>query len=65
LKESGGAGLRWVVVDDDPYGYPRDTPLILVDSAIGFTPEDAQRLIDMAFTRSTRSHRAGSPWRRS
>jgi hypothetical protein len=44
LKESGSAGLRWVVVDDDPYGYPRDTPLILVDPARGFSPEDARKL---------------------
>jgi hypothetical protein len=42
LKETGAAGVRWVVVDDDPYGYPRDTPLILVDPARGFGPEDAR-----------------------
>jgi hypothetical protein len=47
LKESGSAGLRWVVVDDDPYGYPRDTPLILVDPATGFSEEDARKLMEM------------------
>lgn len=47
LKESAAVGRRWVVVDDDPYGYPRNTPLILVDPAQGFSPEDAQRLVDM------------------
>jgi hypothetical protein len=44
LKEAGAVEGRWVVVDDDPYGYPRNTPLVLVDPARGFGPEDAQRL---------------------
>jgi hypothetical protein len=47
LKESGSAGLRWVVVDDDPYGYPRDTPLILVDPATGFSEDDARKLVEI------------------
>jgi hypothetical protein len=47
LKESGSGGLRWVVVDDDPYGYPGDMPLILVDPARGFGPEDAHKLIEI------------------
>jgi HAD domain in Swiss Army Knife RNA repair proteins len=47
LKEAGAVEGRWVVVDDDPYGYPGNTPLILVDPAKGFGPEDAQKLVDM------------------
>jgi hypothetical protein len=47
LKQTGAAGGRWVVVDDDPYGYPRDMPLILVDPARGFGPEDAEKLVEM------------------
>jgi hypothetical protein len=47
LKEAGAAGLRWVVVDDDPYGYPRDTPLILVDPSKGFGPEETRKLVEM------------------
>jgi hypothetical protein len=47
LKEAGAGGRRWVVVDDDPYGYPSDTPLVLVDPTRGFGPEDARRLVEM------------------
>jgi HAD domain in Swiss Army Knife RNA repair proteins len=47
LKETRGVEGRWVVIDDDPYGYPRNTPLILVDPAKGFGPEDARKLVDM------------------
>jgi hypothetical protein len=36
-----------VVVDDDPYGYPRDTSLILVDPATGFSEDDARKLVEM------------------
>lgn len=47
LKQTGATGLRWVVIDDDPYSYPRNTPLILVDPARGFGPEDTQRLVEI------------------
>lgn len=48
LKQSGAGGQRWLVVDDDPYGYPSDIPLILVDPAKGFDAEQAERLVTMA-----------------
>ena len=47
LKETGGVEGRWVVIDDDPYGYPRNTPLILVDPARGFSPEDGRKLVEI------------------
>jgi hypothetical protein len=47
LEEAGAAGGRWVIVDDDPYGYPRESPLVLVDPSRGFSPEDAQKLVDL------------------
>ena len=52
-EQTGTLGDRWVVVDDDPYGYPPDTPLVLVDPKRGFGPDDAQRLRGW-FTRNSR-----------
>jgi hypothetical protein len=39
------AGSRWVAIDDEPGRYPNDLDnLILTDSKVGFSKEDALRL---------------------
>lgn len=50
--EKAGAGGRWLAVDDDPYSYPTDAPLVLVDPLKGFGTEDAEKLVRLALERS-------------
>jgi HAD domain in Swiss Army Knife RNA repair proteins len=47
LAQNGAVGRRYIVVDDDPQCHPPDARLLLVDPAKGFSPEDAQRLVEM------------------
>lgn len=48
LAEHGAENDPWIGIDDDPVSYPRDAPVILVDPARGFGPEEGRRLEEMA-----------------
>jgi hypothetical protein len=48
LEEHSAETIAWVGIDDDPVSYPRGAPVILVDPARGFGPEEGRRLEEMA-----------------
>jgi hypothetical protein len=47
LAQKGAEGGSYIVVDDDPQCHPPDARFLLVDPAKGFSPEEAQRLVEM------------------